>query len=213
MVHKLLIGTRRFVTLGSLAIVALLTLVIGCYAGYRAWQRIFEVQAGKLNFSVPSFQPVDTGSLDSNVVELQVETLRVQVTNIDSSIQALFISSAALTAAAVLFATVTVVFLCYRLIRAAPFAGGFAWLVAVSGFTALATGALGPVLEGAAKQAAVSQLSGVGSEGSPLTVGDLMYYASSSFNLMPVCVGLIALLLTAVFRTGDALNRDAKGLV
>lgn len=160
MVHKLLIGTRRVVTLGSLAIVALLTLVIGCYVGYQAWQRIFEVQAGKLNFSVPSFQPVDTGSLDSNVVELQVETLRVQVTNIDSSIQALFISSAALTAAAVLFATVTVVFLCYRLIRAAPFAGGFAWLVAVSGFTALATGALGPVLEGAAKQAAVSQLSG-----------------------------------------------------
>jgi hypothetical protein len=211
--HKLLTGTRRGVTLGSLAIVAMLTLAIGCYVGYQEWLRIFQIQAGKLNFSVPSFQHIDAGSLDSNVVSLQVETLRVQVTTIDSSIQTLFISSATLTAAAVLFATVTVVFLCYRLIRGTPFAGGFAWPVAISGFTALVAGALGPFLEGAAKKATVSQLSGIDSGISPLGVGDLVYYASSSFNLMPVYVGLIALLLAAVFRSGDALNRDAKGLV
>lgn len=210
---KLLTGTRRSVTLGSLAIVAMMTLAIGCYVGYQAWLRILQIQAGKLNFSVPSFQPVEAGNLDSNVVSLQVETLRVQVTTIDSSIQTLFISSATLTAAAVLFAMVTVVFLCYRLIRGTPFAGGFAWPVAISGFTALVAGALGPILEGAAKKATVSQLSGIDSGISPLVVGDLGYYASSSFTLMPVCVGLIALLLAAVFRSGDALNRDAKGIV
>jgi hypothetical protein len=212
-VHKLLNGTRRVATLGSLAIVALVTLAIGCYVGYQACLRIFQIQAGKLNFSVPSFQSIDVGSLDSNEVSLQIESLRVQATTIDSSIQALFIASATLTAIAVLFATVTVVFLCYRLVRGKPFAAGFGWLVATSGFIALAAGALGPVLEGAAKKATVSQLSGIDSGVSPLAVGDLVYYAMSSFNLMPVCVGMIALLLAAVFRSGDSLNRDAMGLV
>ncbi|WP_426988580.1 hypothetical protein [Pseudarthrobacter sp. Y6] len=213
MVYKLLSGSRRAAALISIGVFAVLSLGLGWYVGYQASLRIMDVQSGRVNFSVPAFLALDHGSLDPDVVSLRADTVRLQVSAVEPSAQALFIASSVLTSAAVLFAVATVVLLCYRLIRGTPFGGGSTWLVALSGITAVATGLIGPVLEGSAKQIAIAHLQGISSLESPIRLGDVVFYVSSSFELMPLFVGLSAFLLAAVFRRGDVLDRDAKGLV
>lgn len=213
MAHKLLNGTRRLLMRSVLAVLALLSLAVGCYTAQQGFAQALDAQSGNLTFTIPSFHPMDSGSLDPNVVSLSIEALRLQVASPDSVAQSLFTASTLLTSATVLFTLATVVLLCYRLIRSTPFGGRFVWLVAISGLIAVAAGLLGPVLEGMAKQRVVAQLSGAGSLDSPVAIGDLAYYATSSFDPIPVCIGLVSLLLIAVFRAGNAMERDAKGLV
>ncbi|MBE4720562.1 hypothetical protein DAD99_21190 [Pseudarthrobacter sp. AB1] len=199
--------------LASVGVFAVISLGLGWYVGYEAWLRILEAESGRADFSVPAFQTFNQGSLNPDVVSLRAETVQLQVSGVEPSAQALFIASTALTAASLLFAVTTVVLLCYRLVRGAPFSVGSTWLVALSGIAAFAAGIVGPVLEGSAKQITVANLSGISSQGSPIGLGDTVFYISSSLELMPLCVGLAALLLAAVFRRGDVLHRDAKGLV
>lgn len=213
MVFQLVSGVRRSVVLAVAGIIAAISIGIGWYVGYKAWLRIMEAAAGRVVFAVPAFQPVENGSLNPDVVSLRVESFQLHVSGFEPSAQALFIGSTVLSAAAVIFAVAAVVLLCFRLVRDVPFGNGPTWLVAIAGITVVAAGFVVPVLEGEAKRRTVENLPGVSSVNSPIGVGDAAYYITSSIELLPICVGLAALLLAAVFRKGALLNRDIKGLV
>lgn len=213
MVLQIVSGIRRGAILVAAGVTAVLSIGVGWYVGYQAWARINEAAAGRVRFSVPAFQTVDGGSLDPQAVSLRVEAIQLQVSGTEPTAQALFVASTALTAASMIFAVTTVVLLCYRLVRGAPFSTGSTWIVAAAGITALGAGCVVPVLEGAAKRLTVANLPGISSVGSPLALGDPAFYISSSVELLPICVGLAALVLAAVFRKGDVLSRDVTGLV
>ena len=213
MAQKILTGTGRVLMRSVLALLALLSLAVGYHVAQTGFAQTIAVQSGNLKFTVPSFRPIDSASLDPNVVSLSIESIQLQVASPDVTAQSLFIASTLLTSVTVLFALTTVVLLCYKLIRSTPFGGRFVWLVAFSGLTAVVAGLLAPVLEGLGKQRVVSQLSGVDSMESVLVSGDLAFYTTSSFDPIPVGIGLISLLLVAVFRAGNAMEHDAKGLV
>ena len=213
MVLQIVSGVRRGAVLAAAGVLAVLSIGVGWYVGYQAWVRINNTVAGQLVFSVPAFQTLDNGSLDPQAASLRVETLQLHVSGAEQTAQALFIASTALAAASMVFVATTVVLLCYRLVRGAPFGTGSTWIVAAAGITAVGAGCIVPVLEGTAKGMAVAKLPGISSVGSPIGLGDPVFYISSSVELLPLCVGLAALLLAAVFRKGDVLSRDVTGLV
>jgi hypothetical protein len=106
-----------------------------------------------------------------------------------------------------------VVLLCWRLLRAEPFARSLPRTMAYTGGLLVLIGVVCPVLQGLAKLSIVNSLDSVVTVDSPINKGNFDFYVASSFNLLPIVLGVALLLLAAVFAKGAQLQRDTEGLV
>jgi hypothetical protein len=106
-----------------------------------------------------------------------------------------------------------IIIVCWRLVRAVPFARSVTRTTAYVGGLLVLIGVIRPVVEGLGKFSIVNSLDNVVTVDSPIGKGGFDYYIVNSIDLLPIVLGVILLLLTAVFAKGAQLQRDTEGLV
>lgn len=134
-------------------------------------------------------------------------TLEATIPDLPSGPAELLSSVAALNQIGVLALLTLVFLLAYRLRSAVLFTAGSVWIVGACGAILALVGTIGPFLEGWAL-ARVADMIAAGGR-TPETI----HILSAEFNLGPLMLGLVLLLVAGVFQYGRRLQTDTEGLV
>jgi hypothetical protein len=126
---------------------------------------------------------------------------------------ALNVVASVLGSLAAIMVCAAIIVVCWRLVRAEPFALSVTRTMGYVGGMLVLIGVIRPVLEGLGKFNIVKSLDNVLTAGSPIGQGTIGYYVVNSVEPLPIVLGATLLLLTAVFSKGAQLQRDAEGLV
>jgi len=126
---------------------------------------------------------------------------------------ALNVVASLLGSLATIMVCAAIIVVCWRLVRAEPFDRSVTRIMGYVGGLLVLIGVIGPVIEGLGKYNIVESLDNVATAGSPIGQGNVDYYVVNSVDLLPIVLGVMLLLLTAVFSRGAQLQRDAEGLV
>jgi hypothetical protein len=97
--------------------------------------------------------------------------------------------------------------LAYRLHSAILFTAGSVWIVGACGAVLAVATTVGQVLDGRARTSLAEMIGANGRE------PGAVYLISTEFDLWPLMVGLILVLVAGVFQYGRRIQKDAEGLV
>ena len=192
--------------IAAAAILDLITTVGSAIAG----RTVVELPAGGTASSTPSgvsiLGPKVLESGAGNSIQLVVKDVPGDALVLNATASVLGTLTAVVVCGAVIL-------LCWRLLRAAPFARSLTRAMAYMGGLLVLIGVVCPVLQGLAKLSIVNSLDNVVTVDSPINKGNFDYYVASSINLLPIVLGVALLLLAAVFAKGAQLQNDTEGLV
>ncbi|MDQ0075772.1 hypothetical protein [Arthrobacter oryzae] len=136
-------------------------------------------------------------------------TLEATIPDLPSGPDELLSWVAALNQIGVLAILTLVFLLAYRLRSAVLFTAGSVWIVGVCGAILALVGTVGPILDGLALNRLAEMIAANGR-----TPGEsYVFYFSAQFNVGPLMLGLVLVLVAGVFQYGRRLQKDTEGLV
>lgn len=140
-------------------------------------------------------------------------TLELLVKDIPANALVMNLLAQVLGGLAAITVCLAIVVVCWRLVRGVPFSRSVTKTTVYVGSFLLVVGVVSPIFSGVAKMSIVNSFDNVVSTQSPIGLGSLDAYIFESIAALPLVLGIVLLLLTAVFAKGAQLQRDSEGLV
>lgn len=164
-------------------------------------------------FISPATLELPISSLQRTVGGLELEStghftsLEATVPDLPDGPATLLAWGAALNQVGMLALLALVFVLAYRLHSAILFTAGSVWIVGACGAVLAVATTVGQVLDGRARTSLAEMIGANGRE------PGAVYLISTEFDLWPLMVGLILVLVAGVFQYGRRIQKDAEGLV